>query len=131
MQGRDVRQMVTINDVAALAGVSKSTVSKALSGKAEITSETRDRVQAAAEQLHFRPNHMARALMARRSFTVGLMTTDTFGRFSIPLLMGAEDTLRVGELAVLVCDSRDDPAPRGAISGGAVRPPGGRDNRHR
>jgi LacI family transcriptional regulator len=109
-QDGDGRRVVTINDVAALAGVSKSTVSKALNGKAEIPTETRDRVHAAAKQLRFRPNHLARALMARRSFTVGLMTTDTFGRFSIPLLMGAEDALRVGELAVLVCDSRDDPS---------------------
>jgi LacI family transcriptional regulator len=108
-RAEDGHRLVTINDVAALAGVSKSTVSKALNGKAEIPPETRERVQAAAEQLRFRPNHIARALMARRSFTVGLMTTDTFGRFSIPLLMGAEDTLRVGELAVLICDSRDDP----------------------
>ena len=110
MQGQDGRGVVTINDVAALAGVSKSTVSKALNGKAEIPAETRDRVLAAAKQLRFRPNHIARSLMAQRSFTVGLMTTDTFGRFSIPVLMGAEDALRVGELAVLVCDSRDDPS---------------------
>jgi LacI family transcriptional regulator len=109
MHAQDDRR-VTINDVAALAGVSKSTVSKALNGKAEIPPETRDRVDAAAKKLRFRPNHLARALMARRSFTVGLLTTDTFGRFTIPLLMGAEDALLVGEIAVLVCDSRDDPS---------------------
>jgi LacI family transcriptional regulator len=38
-----------------------------------------------------------------------MITTDTIGRFSIPLLMGAEDALGAGEMSVFLCDARDDP----------------------
>jgi LacI family transcriptional regulator len=62
----------------------------------------------AAEQLGYQPNALARGLLAGRTFTVGLITTDSFGRFSIPVMQGAEDALGPGRIAVLLCDSRDD-----------------------
>jgi LacI family transcriptional regulator len=37
------------------------------------------------------------------------MTTDSFGRFSIPVMLGAEDALGIGEMSVFMCDTRDDP----------------------
>jgi LacI family transcriptional regulator len=103
------RQLPRISDVARLAGVSVGTASKALNGRAGASEATRRRVRAAAEQLGFRPNAMARGLPSGRSFTVGLVTTDSFGRFTIPIMLGAEDALGAGELAVLLCDTRDDP----------------------
>ena len=38
-----------------------------------------------------------------------MITTDTIGRFSIPLLIGAEDALGAGQMSVFLCDARDDP----------------------
>jgi LacI family transcriptional regulator len=99
----------TIRDVAALAGVSIGTASKALNGRGSLKADTVQRVRRAAEQLDFRPNPAARSLHAGRTFTVGMITTDTIGRFSIPLLIGAEDTLGAGQMSVLLCDARDDP----------------------
>jgi LacI family transcriptional regulator len=99
----------TIRDVAALAGVSVGTASKALNGRGSLRADTVARVRQAAEQLDFRPNPAARSLHAGRTYTVGMITTDTIGRFSIPLLIGAEDTLGAGEMSVLLCDARDDP----------------------
>ncbi|MFD0523503.1 LacI family DNA-binding transcriptional regulator [Paractinoplanes durhamensis] len=99
----------TIRDVAALAGVSVGTASKALNGRGSLRADTVARVKQAAEQLDFHPNPAARSLHAGRTFTVGMITTDTIGRFSIPLLIGAEDTLGAGEMSVLLCDARDDP----------------------
>ncbi|HTU31004.1 MAG TPA: LacI family DNA-binding transcriptional regulator [Solirubrobacteraceae bacterium] len=104
------RQAPRIQDVARLAGVSVGTASKALNGRAGASELTRSRVRAAAQELGFRPNAMARGLPSGRSFTVGLVTTDSFGRFTIPIMLGAEDALGAGELAVLLCDTRDDPA---------------------
>ena len=40
---------------------------------------------------------------------MGLLTTDSYGRFSLPLMLGAEDELGNGEIAVVFCDTRDDP----------------------
>ncbi len=100
---------VRIGDVANAAGVSVATVSKALNGRSDVSENTRARVQQVAERLGFRPNQLARSLPTGRSFSVGLLTTDSFGRFSIPLMLGAEDGLGSGEVAVVFCDTRDDP----------------------
>ena len=81
----------TIRDVAAQAGVSIGTASKALNGQGKLRAATRDRVAAAARELGFAPNVLAKALLAGRTYTVGLITSDSFGRFSIPVMLGAED----------------------------------------
>jgi LacI family transcriptional regulator len=101
---------VTIRDVAALADVSIGTASKALNGQGRLRTETRERVAAAARQLGFTPNVLARGLLAGRTFTVGVITTDSFGRFSIPVMLGAEDALGAGQISVFMCDTREDPA---------------------
>jgi LacI family transcriptional regulator, galactose operon repressor len=100
---------ITIADVAAEAGVSIGTVSKALNGRGQLRAETRDRVLATAERLGFRPSPLARGLLTGRSYTVGLITTDSFGRFTIPVMLGAEDALGQGQMSVLLCDGRGDP----------------------
>src|SRR4051794_6693606 len=100
---------VTIKDVAAAAGGAIGTPSKGLHGQGKLRAETRDRVAQAAERLGFAPNTLAQALLAGRSYTVGLITTDSFGRFSIPVMLGAEDALGSGLISVFMCDTRDDP----------------------
>ena len=100
---------VTISQVAALAGVSTGTASKALNGRGALKPETRLRVRQAAEQLGFVPNAAARSLQTGRTYTVGMITTDSIGRFSIPLLLGAEDALGAGQMSIFLCDARDDP----------------------
>ncbi|GAA1447875.1 LacI family DNA-binding transcriptional regulator [Leifsonia poae] len=62
----------TIGDVARAAGVSRSTVSYALSGKRAISEETRDRIQAAIAELGFTPNAGARALATSQTKVLGL-----------------------------------------------------------
>ena len=107
-QNRGTRR-ATIRDVAESAGVSIGTASKALNGQGKLRAETRERVMLAAERLGFAPNTLAQALLAGRSFTVGLITSDSFGRFSIPVMLGAEDALGSGQVSVFMCDTRDDP----------------------
>jgi LacI family transcriptional regulator len=67
-------------------------------------------VAAAASELGFAPNVLARGLLGGRTYTVGVLTTDSFGRFSIPVMLGAEDALGAGQISVFMCDTRDDPA---------------------
>lgn len=104
------RLVVTIHDVAQAAGVTIGTVSKALNGQGKLKAETRARIQAEADRLGFRPNDLAQSLLRGRSFTVGLITTDSYGRFSIPLMQGIEDALGDAEISVFLCDARDDVA---------------------
>jgi len=100
----------TIYDVARTAGVAIGTASKALNGRGKLRPETRARVQDAADRLGFQPNDLAQSLLRGRSFTVGLLTTDSYGRFSIPLMTGIEDALGTAQISVFLCDARDDPA---------------------
>lgn len=99
----------TIREVAAAAGVSVGTVSKALNGTGQLREETRRRVLEAAQRLDFRPNNLAQSLLRGRSFTVGLVSTDRYGRFSIPVLEGIEDALESARVSVFLCNGADDP----------------------
>ncbi|MFC5222654.1 LacI family DNA-binding transcriptional regulator [Bifidobacterium leontopitheci] len=104
----------TLSDVAAAANVSVATASKALNGTGRISAKTRRIVQHAAAQLGYRKS----AGSARRSGTaararsglVGLITSDYNGRFSLPLLTGAESTLGASNHAALLMSSHGQPA---------------------
>lgn len=67
---------VTIRDVARAAGVSITTVSRALNGYPDVNPETRRRVLEIAEQLNYRPNQVARSLVTQHTRTVGLLVSD-------------------------------------------------------
>ncbi|WP_231500000.1 LacI family DNA-binding transcriptional regulator [Saccharothrix sp. NRRL B-16314] len=94
--------------MAKLAGVSISTASKALNGRDEVAPETRARVQHAAARLSFQPNALARGLISGRTRTIGLLTDELGGRFSIPVLLGVENALANEQMSVLLCDARGD-----------------------
>ncbi len=99
----------TIRDVARLAEVSVGTVSKALNNNGSLRQETRERVIAAARELGFRPNDLAQSLHRGQTFTVGLISTDSFGRFTIPIMEGLEECLTDSRIAVFMCNATDDP----------------------
>ncbi len=98
----------TVNDVARLAGVSIATVSKTLNDRGQVKAETQERVRRAAEQLDFVPNPLARGLHEGKTGTVGLLTNDLEGRFSLPILMGAEDAFGADSVSVILSDARGD-----------------------
>ncbi|SFR83211.1 transcriptional regulator, LacI family [Agromyces sp. CF514] len=106
--GAGGQKAATLNDVARMAGVSLATASKAINGRDQVAPATRQRVIDAAEQLSFTPNSLARSLIAGRTGTVGLLTSDLEGRFVIPILMGAEDAFGAGQINVFLCDARGD-----------------------
>lgn len=98
----------TLSDVARLAGVSLATASKAINGRGDVAEATRRRVLDAADEIGFTPNQLARSLLAGRTGTVGLLTSDLEGRFVLPILMGAEDAFGAGQVNVFLCDARGD-----------------------
>ncbi len=63
----------TINDVAALAGTSKRTVSRVINRSDKVNEATREKVQKIIEQLNYAPNRQARGLAASRSYLIGLI----------------------------------------------------------
>ena len=99
-----------LEDVAALAGVSLATASKALHNKPRISEETKQRVLDAARQLNYSPNKLAQSLARGTTGTIGLVTSDLQGRFSTPILIGAENELRAQSTSVLLANARGDAA---------------------
>jgi LacI family transcriptional regulator len=107
--GRRPSRNPTIHDVARLANVSISTVSKALNDSGSLRKETRERIIEVANAAGFRPNHLAQSLHRRQSSTVGLISNDSFGRFTMPILEGLEATLAEERIAIFMCNATDDP----------------------
>lgn len=104
----------TLSDVAATANVSLATASKALNGTGRISAKTRRIVQAAAQKLGYRKTSGSKRdkgmLTQPRSGLVGLITSDYNGRFSLPLLTGAESTLGASNHAALLMSSHGRPS---------------------
>lgn len=101
--------MVTIADVARVAGVSRSTASYALSGKRAISSEVRQRVAEAVRQLGYTPNAGARALATSQTMVIGLLAQfleDEFAPAMLQYMLGVSDTAReLGYDILLATDS--------------------------
>lgn len=64
---------VTIDDVAKKAGVSMKTVSRVVNREPNVSTKTREKVQAVISELNYRPNPSARGLASRKSFVIGLL----------------------------------------------------------
>jgi LacI family transcriptional regulator len=104
------RGLPTIHDLARAAGVSISTASKAINGGGRLRQETRDRVLAAAAAIGYRANDLAHSLRRARSRTIGIISNDSFGRFTIPIVEALEERLADEGIAVFMCNATDDPA---------------------
>ena len=99
----------TIRDVARVANVSIGTVSKALHNSGSLKKETRERVLEVVAELGFRPNELAQSLHRGASATVGLISNDSFGRFTMPIMEGLEACLAERRIALFMCNATDDP----------------------
>ncbi len=68
-----VEKKLTIADVAAHLGVSKTTVSRAISGKGRVSDETKRRVQMYIDQMDYKPNVIAKGLAQSKTFNIAVM----------------------------------------------------------
>ncbi|MFT4284952.1 MAG: LacI family DNA-binding transcriptional regulator [Protaetiibacter sp.] len=96
---------VTIKDVARVAMVAPSTVSKALNRAGSIPESTRIRVEEAAERLGYRPNALARGLRAGMSRSFGAVTDDDEGVFSTAIARGLEHHAAARDYSVFLSNS--------------------------
>jgi LacI family transcriptional regulator len=96
---------VTIKDIARVAGVAPSTVSKALNGSDEVSESTRANVAAVATRLGYRPNSIARSLKVRRTHTLGVITNDREGAFTTAMVHGVADVASGHSFGVFLCNS--------------------------
>ncbi|WP_433374755.1 LacI family DNA-binding transcriptional regulator [Streptosporangium sp. CA-115845] len=104
------RPPVSIRDVASKAGVSVGTVSNVLNRPDIVAESTRRRVLDAIRDLGFVRNESARHLRVGHSRTVGLVVLDVANPFFTDVARGVEDAASDAGLAVILCNSDDDPA---------------------
>ena len=97
----------TIYDIAALAGVNPSTVSRALSKPGRISAKTEKAIQDAAKQLNYRANPMARALPTGRSRTLGLIIADITNPMYFDVLRGAERAAALSGYTLVIAESQE------------------------
>jgi LacI family transcriptional regulator len=99
----------TILDVAALSGVSKSTVSNVIRGTHAVSPPVRDRVLAAVAELGYRPNGIARQLVQRRTSTLGVLVGDLGNPFYGELVKLLERHAHAEGFTTMVCNTDGSP----------------------
>jgi LacI family transcriptional regulator len=112
----------TLRDVARLAGVHPGTVSRALNPETRglVNERTARRVLAAAEELGYRPNPIARGLRTNRSHTIGVLVPDLMNPLFAAVVRGIEDGLREGAYTPLIANTDND-AERERVAYEAMR----------
>ncbi|MFF1821612.1 LacI family DNA-binding transcriptional regulator [Kribbella sp. NPDC058245] len=100
--------MPTISDVAARAGVSTATVSRALNGKATVDPELAARVRQAATELGYQPNGPARNLRRQEAAVVALIISDVENPFFTAIARGVEDVAHQVGYSVVLCNSDEN-----------------------
>jgi LacI family transcriptional regulator len=106
--GRDTAEKIpTIRDVAELAGVATSTVSRALSKPDRVNRHTRERVENAAAQLNYVPSSQARGLSSGRTNTVAVLVPDITNPFYFDIIRGTQHQLKAAGLTQLLVDTEE------------------------
>jgi LacI family transcriptional regulator len=105
--------MATIKDVAALAGISYTTVSHVLNRTRPVSEEVRVKVEAAIAQLDYVPSAVARSLKAKATATIGLLIPNGINPYFAELARGIEDYCERSGFCVILCNSDDDPIKQG------------------
>lgn len=98
----------TIKDVAKLAGVSISTVSRVMNNSKPVSPEARKKVLDAINKLQFKPNELARSLVMRRSNLIGVIVEDLGIEYMAQLIRGVEEIGRVYKYDILLSSSYGD-----------------------
>ena len=100
---------VTIKDIAKMAGVSISTVSRAMNNTFDVGADTRERILQLVEAHGYRPNNVARGLVTQRLYTIGLIIPDISNPFFSEIAVGVEKRARELGYTVIFCNSDNDP----------------------
>jgi LacI family transcriptional regulator len=101
--------MVTILDVAKLAGVSPITVSRVVNDSPGVNPKTRERVTKAIAELHYIPNAMAKSLRSKKTHILALVLTDVTNPFWTTVARGVEDTAAQNGFHVILCNTDENP----------------------
>lgn len=99
---------VTLKDIAKQAGVSTTTVSRALNNKDDISSPTKEKILRIVKQMGYTPNAVARGLKIKRTETIGAVIADISDPFFAPIVKGIEKAARKEGYHLILCDTDED-----------------------
>ena len=111
----DIKHNLTIDDIARNLGVSKTTVSRAISGKGRISEATRVRVQEYIRKHNYRPNAAAKGLAESRTYNIALVLPKAFIKLNLPHIRQCMSAICeeafLQDYNILLCLSTDDSLP--------------------
>lgn len=100
--------MVSIKDVARVAGVSVSTVSHVINKTRFVAPETTETVEKAISELGYQPSSLARALKVKRTKTLGMLVTSSTNPFFAEVVRGVEEGCYRNGFSLILCNSGDE-----------------------
>lgn len=111
-----IKPSLTIDDIARELGVSKTTVSRAISGKGRISAATRERVQAYIEEHNYKPNASAKSLAESRTYNLALVLPRDFIKLDVPFIrqtMSAivDEAFQMGYNVMICLETSTESAP--------------------
>lgn len=106
---------VTIKDIAKAAGVSHTTVSRALNSNPAISPETTERIQQLARQMGYVPSAVAQSLLSRRTQTIGMVVTTIADPFIVKVVEGAEQIAQAAGYSIFLTTSHNKPEHEMAV----------------
>ncbi|WP_053943398.1 LacI family DNA-binding transcriptional regulator [Kallipyga gabonensis] len=98
----------TIKDVAKIAGVSISTVSRVMNKSKPVSPEAQKKVEDAIDKLGFKPNELARSLVMKKSNSIGILIKDIGIDYMAQMVRGAEEIGRMYKYDILLTSSYGD-----------------------
>jgi LacI family transcriptional regulator len=99
---------ITISEIAKLAGVSRTTVSRVLSGGSFVSKKTKDKVLEVIEKNEYEPSIIAQSLRTNKTRTIGLVLADIENPFYSRVAKGVIDAAETKKYNVILCNSNND-----------------------
>ncbi len=99
---------LTIEDVAKKAGVSITTVSRVINNNYPVKESTRKKVEKVIADLNFKPNSLARSLIQKKTFTIGVVVPSITNLFFPEVVKGIERFMRQNEYTLFLCETKEN-----------------------
>lgn len=100
---------ITIKDIAKMAGVAESTVSRALNDKKGVSEKTRKKILKIAEKNNYRPNQLARGLAANKTNMIAVVLSEMDSPGNIEIVKNIEEAAEVNDYQIILCNTKNDP----------------------
>jgi LacI family transcriptional regulator len=100
---------ITIKDIARKLNVAVSTVSRAFNDKYDIKKDTRDLILKTAAEMGYRPNPIAKKLIQRRTYNVGVIVPEFINSFFPEVILGIQKVLLEKKYQVFITSSNENP----------------------